>query len=332
MLSAGQYVNTKYGRGVIVSAGGANQHVYVRIDSSSQIYVLDRAAVFEAGPLLSEGVTIHQLSETDGANGGDPRRARAETDPSIPNTLTKYWRGPMKRGQRKRGRPVEESQLSVFVRARLADLGMKQSDFCRLTGFDQGLLSKIQSSMISKLNLETALRLAVGLSVSPRRIFALIGKPEFHTLLTKAYPIELSQHEPGDSHDVLADVIKVSRLALEAHGLKRDLTPVMEMLKQEIAAEPEIESNEPDDEQQQFKISGASRSESTAASQEEQTAVAGEAHAASEKSASADEYGFDEEHGGEPDEHEIPIEGPSVPPREQGTPMHERSYGKHNSH
>ena len=92
----------------------------------------------------------------------------------------------MKRGQTEVRRRVDETPLSRFVGARLAALGMKQSEFCRLTGFDQGLLSKIQSSMISKLNLETALRLAVGLSVTPGKIYALIGRKDLNDLIMKA--------------------------------------------------------------------------------------------------------------------------------------------------
>lgn len=44
----------------------------------------------------------------------------------------------------------EPTPLSLFVRRRLEELEMKQSDFCRLTGFDQGLLSKIQNSVIDR--------------------------------------------------------------------------------------------------------------------------------------------------------------------------------------
>src|SRR5918999_4054295 len=87
------------------------------------------------------------------------------------------------------GKPllIEQTPLAIFVRDRLAELGMKQSEFCRLTGFDQGLLSKIQSSMITNLSLETVLRLAVGLSVPPQKIFMLIGRPDLHALVRRAY-------------------------------------------------------------------------------------------------------------------------------------------------
>ena len=73
-------------------------------------------------------------------------------------------------------RRTEPSALAKFVRERLAELGMKQSEFCRLTGFDQGLLSKIQNSMITSLSIESALRLSIGLGVSPKKMFQLIDR------------------------------------------------------------------------------------------------------------------------------------------------------------
>ena len=81
----------------------------------------------------------------------------------------------------------EQTPLSLFVRERLVELGMKQADFCRLHNFDQGMLSRIQNSMAFNLNLESGLRLAVGLQVSPLKIFALIGRPELHELIRIAY-------------------------------------------------------------------------------------------------------------------------------------------------
>ena len=52
--------------------------------------------------------------------------------------------------------------LARFITERLHQLGLKQVDFCRQTGFDQGLLSKLQSAVITTINLESALRLADG--------------------------------------------------------------------------------------------------------------------------------------------------------------------------
>ena len=80
-----------------------------------------------------------------------------------------------------------QSQLSVLVCDRLQALGLKQSEFCRMTGFDQGLLSKIQSSIITNLSLESVLRLAVGLRVPPTQILSLIDRMDLHELVLSAY-------------------------------------------------------------------------------------------------------------------------------------------------
>jgi len=64
---------------------------------------------------------------------------------------------------------------------------MRQIDFCRETGFDQGLLSKILSSVVNTLNVETALKLAEGLNVQPSLVFEVIGKKEVDELLRKFY-------------------------------------------------------------------------------------------------------------------------------------------------
>jgi len=77
--------------------------------------------------------------------------------------------------------------LARFITDRLNQLGLKQVDFCRQTGFDQGLLSKLQSSVITTVNLESALRLADGLNVPPADILSLVGKTDAHLLLKKLY-------------------------------------------------------------------------------------------------------------------------------------------------
>jgi transcriptional regulator with XRE-family HTH domain len=64
---------------------------------------------------------------------------------------------------------------------------MRQVDFCRQTGFDQGLLSKILSSVVSTLNIETALRLADGLGVPPGTVFEVIGKKNVDEMLRRFY-------------------------------------------------------------------------------------------------------------------------------------------------
>jgi transcriptional regulator with XRE-family HTH domain len=69
-----------------------------------------------------------------------------------------------------RTQAAQQTKLAILVRERLAHLGIKQSEFCRITGFDQGLLSKIQASIITSLSLESVLRLALGLGVRPTGI------------------------------------------------------------------------------------------------------------------------------------------------------------------
>ncbi len=86
---------------------------------------------------------------------------------------------------------IEQTPLSIFVRERLHDLGLKQSDFCRRYSFDQGMLSRIQNSMVFNLNLESVLRLAIGLQVSPLKILELIGRTDLHDLVSEAYANEL---------------------------------------------------------------------------------------------------------------------------------------------
>ena len=72
-----------------------------------------------------------------------------------------------------RTRNMSPTPLAIFVRERLAELEIRQSDVCRLSMFDQGLLSKIQNSVVTSLSLESVLKLAVGLSVPPQQIFNL---------------------------------------------------------------------------------------------------------------------------------------------------------------
>ena len=73
--------------------------------------------------------------------------------------------------------------LARFITERLQALGLKQVDFCRQTGFDQGLLSKLQSSVITTVNLESALRLAEGLKVPPGDVLVHAGDILRHGLL-----------------------------------------------------------------------------------------------------------------------------------------------------
>ena len=79
------------------------------------------------------------------------------------------------------------SPLADLVSENLRSKGMRQVDFCRQTGFDQGLLSKILSSVVNTLNVETALKLAEGLALPPAVVFEVIGKKDVDELLRRFY-------------------------------------------------------------------------------------------------------------------------------------------------
>ena len=79
------------------------------------------------------------------------------------------------------------SPLAELVRTHLKARGLRQVDFCRLTGFDQGLLSKILSSVVQTLNVESALKLAEGLQISPSVVFEVIGKKDVDEMLRRFY-------------------------------------------------------------------------------------------------------------------------------------------------
>jgi hypothetical protein len=119
-------------------------------------------------------------------------------------------------GMKKRPQ-IEQTPLSIFVRERLSELGVNQSEFCRLTGFDQGLLSKIQSSMITNLSLESALRLSTGLCVSPRKVLELLGRMDLHELVIKAYAIDMSDLTKLKDAEMPPPVLEICHMALRAH-------------------------------------------------------------------------------------------------------------------
>lgn len=82
---------------------------------------------------------------------------------------------------------ARRSQLAELVGGHLHSKRMRQVDFCRETGFDQGLLSKILSSVVNTLNVETALKLAEGLGLPPTVVFEAIGKKDVDALLRRFY-------------------------------------------------------------------------------------------------------------------------------------------------
>ncbi|HLG13110.1 MAG TPA: helix-turn-helix transcriptional regulator [Blastocatellia bacterium] len=79
------------------------------------------------------------------------------------------------------------SPLADLVSNHLRSRGLRQVDFCRQTGFDQGLLSKILSSVVNTLNVETALKLAEGMNLPPSVVFDAIGKSDVDELLRRFY-------------------------------------------------------------------------------------------------------------------------------------------------
>jgi len=135
--------------------------------------------------------------------------------------------GPM-RNERNASKPTP---LAIFVRRRLEELELKQSDFCRLTGFDQGLLSKIQNSIITSLSLESTLRLALGLSVAPKVLFGLMDRFDLQDLVMRAYAFEFfPELSKMDGGDIPGPVFEIASLAFCAYSMGRSLAPAYAIL------------------------------------------------------------------------------------------------------
>jgi transcriptional regulator with XRE-family HTH domain len=120
--------------------------------------------------------------------------------------------------------------LARFITDRLQELGLKQIDFCRQTGFDQGLLSKLQSSVITTVNLESALRLADGLKLPPADVLSVLGKDDAHHLLEKLYGNNVCAQCAEES--IAPEPIQsITSAAQQAFTMGRDMTPVLIMLR-----------------------------------------------------------------------------------------------------
>ena len=120
--------------------------------------------------------------------------------------------------------------LAQLITKRLGELGLKQVDFCRQTGFDQGLLSKLQTSVITAINLETALRLAEGLKVPPGDVLSLLGKEDAHRLLERLYGNNLCAKCAEES--VTPEPVQwITTAAHQAVTLGRDVSPVLVLLR-----------------------------------------------------------------------------------------------------
>ncbi len=120
--------------------------------------------------------------------------------------------------------------LARFITDRLRQLGLKQIDFCRQTGFDQGLLSKLQSSVITTVNLESALRLAEGLQLPPGDVLSMLGKDDAHHLLMKLYGNNICA-QCAEETLTPEPVHSITTAAQQAFTLGRDMTPVLVMLR-----------------------------------------------------------------------------------------------------
>ena len=96
-----------------------------------------------------------------------------------------YTAVPQNRGDA--SREPGKTALAELVGSHLRAQGIRQIDFCRQTGFDQGLLSKILSSVVTTLNVESALKLADGMNIPPSVVFEAIGKRDLDLLLRRFY-------------------------------------------------------------------------------------------------------------------------------------------------
>lgn len=120
--------------------------------------------------------------------------------------------------------------LAELITTRLHELGLKQVDFCRRTGFDQGLLSKLQSGVITTVNLESALRLADGLHIPPEEILTLLGKTDAHHLLAKLYGNHVCAR-CSKERVAPEPVHLITTAAQQAYILGRDVSPVLALLR-----------------------------------------------------------------------------------------------------
>lgn len=72
----------------------------------------------------------------------------------------------------------KQTPLSDFINSRLTALEMRQSEFCRNFNFDQGALSKFMSGQLVVMNLETAIKLALGCDTSVEYVLGLTQQTE----------------------------------------------------------------------------------------------------------------------------------------------------------
>lgn len=68
--------------------------------------------------------------------------------------------------------------LTVFIRKEIGKQAIRQSEFCRIHEFDQGLMSKLMNGIVTRISLETAIRLAKGLDCSVSDILIRSGQTD----------------------------------------------------------------------------------------------------------------------------------------------------------
>ena len=81
----------------------------------------------------------------------------------------------------------QRTRLAAYLQKQLQDRQMTQVAFCRLSGVDQGLLSKVMASLVTSLSLETILKIAVALDTNPTVICDLLDRKDVDQLARKAY-------------------------------------------------------------------------------------------------------------------------------------------------
>jgi hypothetical protein len=147
-------------------------------------------------PTVWEGTTATSHQATPATHQTTAFRPTTNMDTMIATTNGNL---PVWRSSKAIRHTNESTPLAKLVRQRLTEMGIRQSEFCRAHRFDQGLLSKIQNSVITNLSLESVLRLSVGLSVPPEELLALVDRMDLHDLVLQAYNAEFAAKKAENS-------------------------------------------------------------------------------------------------------------------------------------
>jgi len=84
--------------------------------------------------------------------------------------------------------------------------------------------------MVTSLTLESALRLALGLCVSPKKVFELLGRMELHELVVKAYIIDMGDLTQLKDTQLPAPVLDICQMALRAYLQNPDIERIKKAL------------------------------------------------------------------------------------------------------